>query len=219
MEAPLLALNPATRVKLVTGRMPGMRGTVIPAEKELGDGPRRPGVDLALQVVDVVLGAFRFRVDFRVGGDADFEVGDLLQPRHQVGRIGVAAGVGPVAILTFGRVATQRHDVLDTSLPIGACDVVYFFPCRPDAGQMCHDLHSGGALGLKGDLFGERPGRPAGPVGYRHKVRAVHLQLVQGLQYRRNALGVTGRKELERDGARFFQYVFDLQAGYPMTAG
>ena len=85
--------------------------------------------------------------------------------------------------------------------------------------QVGHDLHSGGPFGLKGDLLGKGPRRATGPVGYRHKIRSVRLQPVQGLQHCRYPLGGPGRKEFEGDRARFLQDVFDLQAGYPITAG
>ena len=91
--------------KLVTGRMPGTIGTAIPAaaarsrksqeqidvEEELGDRPVGAGVELVLQIVEVVPGALRLGMGLGIGGDADLEIGDPLQPGDEVGGKGVAA--------------------------------------------------------------------------------------------------------------------------------
>jgi hypothetical protein len=59
----------------------------IDVEKVLGDRADGPGIDLALQVVDIVLGALRLGMGLGIGGDADLEIGDLPQPGDKIGGI------------------------------------------------------------------------------------------------------------------------------------
>ncbi len=151
MLAPQLAENSIARVKLVIGRMPGTIGTVMPAargaldeaqigfavEEELADRAGGPGVDLALQIVQVVLRAGRLRVAFRIGRHADLEIGDALQAFHQIGGIGVAARIGLVGGADARRrIAAQRHDMADAAVPIGPGDGVDLFAGGADAGQV-----------------------------------------------------------------------------------
>ena len=77
-------------------RDPGRRGAVAKSQKEidiekvLGDRPVGAGIDLALEIVEVVLGAFRLGMGLGIGGDADLEIGDALQPGDQIGGKGIA---------------------------------------------------------------------------------------------------------------------------------
>ena len=64
----------------------------IDIEKELGDGLGRAGVDLALEIVEVAGGALGLGMALRVGGDADFEIGDAAQAGDQAA---VALATGP----------------------------------------------------------------------------------------------------------------------------
>ena len=98
--------------KLVTGRMPGTIGTAMPAargavaeaqkhidiEEELGDRAAGAGIELALQIVEIVAGAARRGMGLGIGGDADLEIGDALQPGDEIGGIGVAARVRRIAV-------------------------------------------------------------------------------------------------------------------------
>ena len=96
-----------TCAKLVTGRMPGTIGTVMPAvrgaldeaqidvgvEEELRDRAGGAGIDLALQIVEIGRGARRLGMGLGIGGDADLEIGDAPQPGDEIGGIGIAAGM------------------------------------------------------------------------------------------------------------------------------
>src|SRR5256885_16538933 len=71
-------------------------------------------------------GAARRGVGFGIGGDADFEIGDPLQPGDQIGRVGIAAGMRRVAVsaggrptanLSVWRVAAQGDDIAGTGAP------------------------------------------------------------------------------------------------------
>src|SRR5439155_15421042 len=95
---------------------------------ELGDRPGGAGVELLLQIVEVVAGAARGGVGLGIGGDADLEIGDPLQPGDQVGGIGIAIGVRHVAAgraraadRCTGRIAAQCDDVAAPGLPVVAC--------------------------------------------------------------------------------------------------
>ena len=121
----------------------GCRGAVAEAqevvgfEEELGDAAVGAGIDLALEVVEVGLGVGRIGMLFGIARDADLEVADLLQAGHQLGGIGVAAGMGGVLGAHAGRrIAAQRHDVADAGVPVGARDVVDLALGRADAGEV-----------------------------------------------------------------------------------
>ena len=107
IEAPHAAPNFCTWAKLVTGRMPGTIGTVIPARAARSRKRRKsstskknwviarvaPASILRLQIVEVGCGARRFGMGLGIGRDADLEIGDASEPGDEIGGIGIAAGV------------------------------------------------------------------------------------------------------------------------------
>ena len=169
-------------------------------EKELGDGAAGAGVDLALEVVQVGRRAGRLGMGFGIGGDADLEIGDLLQARHQVGGVGVAAGMGPVGARALGRIAAQGHDVADSLLPIAPGDGVHLARRGPDAGQvgggfqgrLAEDPGEGGVGALAGGAAGAVSDRDEGGS---HRRQPLH-RVPQGLLH---LLGL-GREEFEGHG-------------------
>src|SRR6266404_6113892 len=90
----------------------------IDIEEELSDRAAGARVELALQVVEVVLGTLRFRVNLGIGGDTDLEIGDALQSPDEIGGISVAAGIRRVMLDAARRITAQRNDVADPGLPV-----------------------------------------------------------------------------------------------------
>jgi hypothetical protein len=92
------------------------RGIAEPEEgvgfkEELGDRAVGPGIDLALQVVEIGFGAGGFGVGFGIGSDRDFKRRDLFQPCDQIGRAGIAIGARGELGPGHRRITAQRHDV------------------------------------------------------------------------------------------------------------
>ena len=69
----------------------------IDVEKELRDRAAGAGVELRLQIIEIVAGAAGRRMGFGIGRDADLEIGDLFQSCDQIGRVGIASRVGRIA--------------------------------------------------------------------------------------------------------------------------
>ena len=65
----------------------------IDIEEELRDRAARAGIELRLQIVEIVAGATRGGMRLGIGGDADLKIGDAFQPGHEIGGVGVPAGV------------------------------------------------------------------------------------------------------------------------------
>ena len=167
-----------------TGRMPGNDRRVDPCrrrrvakaqeavgrEEELRDRAGRPGIELALQIVEVGLRAIGVGMRFGIGGDRDFERRDCLQPGDQLDRIGIALRMRAIR-RSAGNVAAQRDDVPHPGLPIGLRHLVDLGARCLDAGQVRGGRH--GAFG--GDARDGRVGafarRSAGAIGDRHEAR------------------------------------------------
>ena len=119
--------------------------------------------------------ASRRRIGMLLGiaRDADLEVADLLQAGHQLGGIGVAAGMGGCTWRPCpGRIAAQRHDVADAGVPVGARDVV-------DLARVAPTQVSGRPASMPVSLARAAPRlvralarRAAGAVGHREEVGA-----------------------------------------------
>ena len=85
-------------------------GAVV--EEELGDRPVRPGVDLALQHLDVVQERRALRMLLRIGPDRDLEIADRLGVGDEVGGRPIAVGMRLVGRVEAGRrIAAQRDDM------------------------------------------------------------------------------------------------------------
>ncbi len=67
----------------------------VRVEEELGDGAAGTRVHLAFQIVDVDVTVGRLGVGLRIGRDTDIEVGDPLQPGHQIAGEGDNRPDGP----------------------------------------------------------------------------------------------------------------------------
>ena len=96
----------------------------------------RAGVDLALEVIQVELGARRLRMHFGIGRDRDLEVGDALQRRDEIGGIGKTVRLRLIRPAALRRIAAQRDDMANAVGPIGARDLDEFLARRADAGEM-----------------------------------------------------------------------------------
>ena len=73
---------------------------------------------------------------FRVGGDADFKIGDALQPVNKIGGISVTVLWRLEFIRALGRIASQCHHMTHAGVPIAPGGVIDFAAAVADAGQM-----------------------------------------------------------------------------------
>ena len=94
----------------------------VDIEEELGDRPVGAGIELALEIVEVVAGAARLGMGLGIGGDADLEIGDALAARrpdrrHRHSRRDAARNRRRQPAR---RVAAQRHDMADARPPNSA---------------------------------------------------------------------------------------------------
>src|ERR1700730_14229800 len=108
----------------------------IDIEEKLTDRAAGTGVELALQVVEVVLGARRFRVGLGIGGDADLEIGDALQSPDEISGVSVAAGIRRVMLDAARRITAQRNNVADPGLPVAMRDGIDLGSGRGNASEM-----------------------------------------------------------------------------------
>ena len=175
----------------------------VGVEKELRDRAAGAGVELGLQIVEVVAGAARRRMGFGIGGDADLEIRHLLQPGDEIGGVGIAARVRRIARPdAAGRVAAQRDDVADAGLPIVARDRVDLLARRRDAGQMRGRFERGLLADAAHRRVGALARRAAGAVGHRDEARPQRFEpLDRGPQPLFHLLRLR-REELERDARR-----------------
>jgi hypothetical protein len=145
-------------------------------------------------------------VHLGIGRDRDVERRHLLEPRDQLGGVGIAARVRLVILPRLGRVAAQRDQVPHPDVPIAARDFVDLLARRSDAGQM----GGRGQLGFGDDPLdggvGALAGRAAGAVGHRHKARPERRQRLDRPPQRFGHRFGLGREKFEADGdvaARF----------------
>ena len=172
-------------------------------EKELRDRAAGAGIELGLQIIEIVTGAARRGVRFGIGGDADLEIRHLLQACDEIGRVGIAAGVRRVARPdAAGRVAAQRYDVADADLPIVARHRVDLVARRRDAGQMCGRFERGLLADAAHRRMSALARRAAGAVGHGDKTRPQRFEaLDRGPQPLFHLLCLR-REELERNAGR-----------------
>ena len=171
----------------------------LDVEEVLGDGPTRPGVDLAFQVIEVGLGTDRLGMGFGEGRDADLEIGYALEPGDQVVGAGIASGMGRVAVSSGGGIAPERDDVAHARFPIAARDCVHLLAGGADAGEMGGRLEPGLPADARDRGMGAIAGRAAGAVSDRNEARGKRLQpLDRRPQLLGHLIGLR-REELERD--------------------
>ncbi len=173
----------------------------VGVEKILGDGAGGAGVQLALQIVEVRLGAGGGRVDFRVGGDRDLEVGDAAQAGDQVGGVSIAAGVRDVAAAARD-VAAQGDDVAHAHVPVAAGDFIDGAARGADAGQVGGRRQAGFGKDAADRGVGARLGGAASAVGDGDEARGELFEPPDaGPKLRFQRLG-SGREELKTQGGR-----------------
>jgi hypothetical protein len=171
----------------------------IGVEEILGDRRVGTGLELALEVREVVPGTARLGMEFRIAGDLNVEViaGLLSNERDQFVRMAQfarARGAG-------GQVAAQGHHMVDALCPVqleGRRDVG---ARRADAG----DVRGGGmARGLDLEHRLERPvaGRAARPVGAGEEPGLELRELLPGRAQPLHPFRGFRRDELEAEGLR-----------------
>jgi hypothetical protein len=74
-------------------------------------------------------------MDLGKGCDRNFEVGHALEPGHQVSRVAIALRMR-FKIGAGRRVAPQRNNMANPSLPVGPRHFVHLVPARAHAGQV-----------------------------------------------------------------------------------
>src|SRR5690606_12173572 len=85
---------------------------------KLCDNDVGPGVDLALEVLQIDLGRGRLQVFFRVTGHGNAKLRELAgDQRHQFVGIGEAAFYRGECLFAPRRIAPQGHDILDAQVP------------------------------------------------------------------------------------------------------
>ena len=109
---------------------------ILGREEELADRAVGPGIDLALEMVEVGLGTGRFRVNLGIASDRNVERRDLLQPGDQIGGGGIAVRMRGKGAAGLGRIAAQRDEVPDPGVPIGLRDRIDFIAAGVDAGEV-----------------------------------------------------------------------------------
>ncbi len=167
-------------------------------EEELGDGPRRAGVDLGLEHVDVLVEARAFRVLLRIGGNRDFEIAYGAQARHQIGRMGVAARRRRIGRSQPPlRIAAQRHDMAHAGVPIAARDFIHLFARRADAGEMRSRLDRGFADDAGDRRVGAFPGGAAGAISDGDEFRLQRREALDRVPQRRLHFRRFWREEFE----------------------
>ena len=135
----------------------------VGVEEILRDRGVGAGVDLALEVGQILGAGTRLRVDFGIGGDFDFEpvAGFLADEGHQFVGVVELAGVHGAR----GQVAAQRDQMADALAFVCVEDVADALFGRADARQVRRGFRAGG-LDLAHGFQGAVAGRAAGAEGH-----------------------------------------------------
>ncbi len=168
-------------------------------EKELGDRAIGPGVDLALQIVQIVLGIGRIGMTFGIGRDRNLERVQLAQARDQRGGIFIPADRRLELRPRRRRIAAQRDDMPHACRPIFLRDRVNLLARRLDTGQ----VRGGGDRRVAGDA-GDGVVRPlarraARAIGDADEPRRQRRERLDRLPQGRFHLLRLGREEFEAD--------------------
>jgi len=156
-------------------------------------------------------------VDLRIGGNRNFEIGDVLQPSHQIGGIGVAARTWDVAAAA-GHIATQRHNVAHADLPVGTGDGVNLVARGIHAGQVRGRCQRGFAHDARYSGVGAGLGGASGAVGDRDETRRQRLKPVDTVPKLLVEHFGTRREELERELWRLVAAIASRQGGEAGTS-
>ena len=186
---------------------PGSQRLVEKAEigvgriEELGDGPRCPRVELALQIVEIGPGARRLGVDLGIGRHRDLEVVTPLQPGDQFGGAGIALRMRhETPAIGWRRIAAKRHDMPHAGVPVLLGHLGDVGLAGGDTGEMRGGLQAGLAHDPRNGRMGAFTRRAARAIGHRHKGRIERRQLRDRLPQLFFHLLALGREKLEGHG-------------------
>ena len=142
-------------------------------EEKLGDDEVEAGVDLGLEVPDVLIEVAALHVPLGVAGAAQAErvAEALADVVHQVGGVREAARHALEARLAGRRIAAQHHDVLDAGVDQPLEHRADLVLAGADAGQVGHRREARLALDPLHQLDGLGARRAARAVGHRHEGR------------------------------------------------
>lgn len=184
---------------------------IFVAIEKLRDDNIGPGIDLALQVFQIGLGAEGFLVRFRIARHRDAKPRKLaVDQLHEVGRITKAARDGLKLGLSLGRVAAQGDNVLDAASSRLVKIVAQVIHRRAHARQVRRHRAAKLLPNARDNIERLRACRAACSIGAGHIARLEQHQLDQMLKQLRVArVGFRG-KELERE-AEFSGAVSGLQ--------
>src|SRR4051794_20055105 len=168
-------------------------------EAVLADEAGRPGVDLALQVLEVGERAAGLGMHLGVAGDADLEVGDGPEARHEVAREGVAVLAGAVGPGVLGRIASQGHDPAHPGLPVAPRQRVHVGARRAGASEVGRHGRAEARLDRADEVERALAGRAAGAAGYRDEARRGAGEQLEVAPEAPLRLGRAGREDLDRE--------------------
>ncbi len=165
----------------------------------LGDGGIRAGIDLALEVIEVLPRPRRLGVDLRIGRDLDVErrAGLLAHEGYQLVRIGQFPG--GYGAHTGRQVAAQGNDAPDIQGPVVAQDLPDLGPAGADAGEVGGGVDAPTAQ-ERHRIEGALAGGAAGAVGHGEVGGGKVVQPLYRVRELVHAHGCLGREELEAVG-------------------
>jgi len=168
----------------------------IGVEEVLRDRCIRAGVNLALEVGQILRVGARLRVNFRIGGDLDLEpvAGFAADEVHQF--VGVVESAGVHA--TRRQIATQRNQMTDALAFVFGEDLADVLLGRADARQVRRGLAAIG-LDFAHGFQGAVAGGTAGAESNREELGVELRQLFSGCTQFFGALRRLGREELEAE--------------------
>ena len=135
----------------------------------------------------------------RVAADAETEIGVAgLQQRDEVTGVTETVLARREGRLALGRIATQRHDITETTGINAIGDLGEFGAGMADAREVRHDGEAKVAFQEVTDLCRAVASRAAGSVGHGYEIGGHALQRGRGGTEGVNARVVLGRKEFQR---------------------
>ena len=165
--------------------------------EELGDGAGRTGVDLALEVGQILRRRARLRMHLRVGRDRDVERRERGEGCDQLHRVAKIRGVRPMWALALRRVATQRDQVADALAPVAARDRQDLAARGADAGEVRCAGERRVALDARHELVSALARGAVRAVGYRNEARSQGRQALDGVPQDRRHRRIRRREEFE----------------------
>ena len=165
--------------------------------KELRDGARRTGVQLALEVVEIELRRLRLGMYLGIGGDRDIEIRNRFEARHQIRGVSETVAAGLIAHDPLRRVAAQSHYVPYAFVPVLARDVEDLTAAGADTGEMRCSGQRSLPLDACYELVRARARRAISTIRNGDESRRQRRQALHGAPQRRFHLRIAGREELE----------------------